>query len=397
MLWLRHRELVRWDEKKHGRLPNDREFGPATDAVYTLYHCGRAFPEGHPFKRGLRMDLGEHMWDHAEDFLEYLDLARTYPEARQRLEQMWDAYWLREKESLRWNPPGNPPRKFDLPSAEILLAKAKRLVAAECSLFTFENAQQMEKWGPYFTWARRLTAEDCVVTFNYDRVLEILADDNNTKLSTESVVAGQYHSDRVQASKCAEIIKLHGSVDWTFTKGSRPPAEFENYRVPLEFVRGKPDDALTCAADAIAIATPGPTKAELASGRFGPLWTRARNKIKDADAIVFVGYRFPPTDAMAREQILDAIETNTRPHIDLHVVLGPQDAPDVARLEEMLKHVGRNAKRQDTPPGFNGGKAFRVVRHRLWSQDFLQLVTRSDLIWKDIANPRWLAKPPPQD
>jgi hypothetical protein len=211
------------------------------------------------------------------------------------------------------------------------------------------------------------------------------------------VAAGAYHAHFVRTTRCAEILKLHGSVDWSLALGRKPPPAFGEPEYPLQFVRGKPDEALTCPDENIAIGTPGATKGNLANAQLAPLWNRAAEQIQVADAVVFVGYRFPPTDARAREHLLEAIEYNERPHVDLHVVLGPQRNEHVERLEEMLRYAAVRAKRQETPPGYNGGKSFRIVRHALWSQDFLQLVDRRGLIWRSHANPRWQGNGPPRE
>ncbi|MBK7582517.1 MAG: transposase [Myxococcales bacterium] len=59
-----------------------------------------------------------------------------------------------------------------------------------------------------------------------------------------------------------------------------------------------------------------------ASSRSRTRANQARDGVRDL-SIVFVGYRFPPTDAQARSELLGAIMKNVQRHIDLHIVLGP--------------------------------------------------------------------------
>jgi hypothetical protein len=43
------------------------------------------------------------------------------------------------------------------------------------------------------------------------------------------------------------------------------------------------------------------------------LWIEAKEALRMADVVVFMGYRFPPTYAEARGQLLDALRENTSP------------------------------------------------------------------------------------
>jgi len=72
--------------------------------------------------------------------------------------------------------------------------------------------------------------------------------------------------------------------------------------------------------------------------------------LKTADAIVFVGYRFPPTDSAARRILIDAIGENDKQHIVLHTVLGPKVHDDqTERLKAMLRAVPQFVAARDAP------------------------------------------------
>jgi len=86
----------------------------------------------------------------------------------------------------------------------------------------------------------------------------------------------------------------------------------------------------------MVIGNPGPTKSKLAQ-MLRPLWAKAGEALRHANAIVFIGYRFPPTDTYAAKFILDAIEANDNEskYMAVHVVLGRETgSPDSVRLQE---------------------------------------------------------------
>jgi hypothetical protein len=59
---------------------------------------------------------------------------------------------------------------------------------------------------------------------------------------------------------------------------------------------------------------------------------------------MFVGYRFPPTDAEARRRLLSAISESTKGvgAVHFHIVLGPRtSADDAMRLAGLLKSTGK--------------------------------------------------------
>jgi hypothetical protein len=141
--------------------------------------------------------------------------------------------------------------------------------------------------------------------------------------------------------------KLHGSVNW-----EQDPNE-SCVRVAGE------DHAATCDPRKLMIATPGPGKVN-ATKVFRRLWERAEGALQIADAVFFVGYRFPPSDSRARQRLLGALGANSRRPF-LHAVLGPNlGHQDVARLSAMLRYCCPNSE---------------VKVHPLFAEDFLSLAT----------------------
>ncbi len=166
-----------------------------------------------------------------------------------------------------------------------------------------------------------LTENDTIISFNYDLVVEKLRDARNVRANQTPGLSGSkvdvvHPAPRVErAPGTCPLLKLHGSVNWQKFAAD-----------PSARVQPRDDDfALHCSPPQMAIATPGPSKMREADG-FKCIWNLACDALKAAHAIVFVGFRFPETDAYALERLLGAIEENhpppMTPALRLHVVLG---------------------------------------------------------------------------
>jgi hypothetical protein len=291
------------------------------------------------------------LWPDAEAFLDQLDAAARGPNspAAKRMEM---AATMSAGGISNWPE---------------LSTAARRLVAASCLAFLKDADLDEERWQPYRSWAGALVPSDTIVTFNYDRVLETLGS-FDVKVNRPSRSGGEKPL----------ALKLHGSVDWyrkTDDDGS------------VTYSAASEEFALTCPGDQIGIATPGPTK-RLATGELAVQWTRAMNEITEAAIIVFIGYRFPPSDAEAREKLLGAIRENKSRHLQLHIVLGPElKHRDVIRLEQLLRYAMKRRGRWDlydedsrvvevgTDPG-----TFTLSTHALFAEDLLTVWDR-DLLW----------------
>jgi hypothetical protein len=232
---------------------------------------------------------------------------------------------------------------------------AKRLVAAACCAFLRGASPDQERWRPYRLWAGALEDSDTLVTFNYDRVLESLN-------AFDIFVPSGY-----QATGRPIVFKMHGSVDWQRT--TEPDGS------PIYGIGPRKEFALDCPGPEIGIATPGPSKA-ISTKELAPVWDAALTKLKEAEVIVFVGYRFPPSDAEARERLLGAIRDNEKTRLDVHTVLGPrQHADDVVRLAQMLKAILRQAGRHEEPHK-DVERSYWVQPHALYAEDFFTVWSR---------------------
>jgi hypothetical protein len=132
---------------------------------------------------------------------------------------------------------------------------------------------------------------------------------------------------------CAPVLKLHGSVDWCVS----------DQKVAVD---SKEDLPVRCHGDSLVLGVPGPNKAGIRNEirALDGLWESAIEAIRNAARIVFVGYRFPQTDAYARVEFLHAIlfaakAANLK---SVEIVLGPDlGDKDVARMKQLLGYALR--------------------------------------------------------
>ena len=193
---------------------------------------------------------------------------------------------------------------------------------------------------------------DQIITFNYDLVVEKLAAlSSSSALRAESIVLpGAAIFDGLH------VLHLHGCVSWR-------DGETVTTENPEKLLRG---------GQCPLLGTPGPTKKRYATDRFAPLWEAARAGLKTADRIVFLGYRFPPSDAQARRTILGAISDNVTKFLDIYTVVRG-NAEDSARLGELLRVAAHGNHRRDAEVIVEGPKLFRLKQHALFVEDFLSL------------------------
>lgn len=294
-------------------------------------------------RAGVNVNGEEHHWDDPEDFLDQLDGAAAAglgAPQRRRLEEIMHRAW-----SLNLTVPGVHTLE---PKLGEVREGARRLLAAECASFLVNVDHSTERWSPYVRWMRALRGNDTVITFNYDLVVETLAAATARELAV--MVPGD---QQPLADGAPLLLKMHGSVDWRRVEPVAHSDQTATFRRTREH-----DLCARCDPHELAIASPGPAKAagvkELRS-----IWDAALNCIRLADVIAFVGYRFPPTDASARDEILGTIHTRKGKGCLVLTVLGPNvHSPDSDRLAGLIENATGMAPR----------------RLPLYAQDFLGLV-----------------------
>src|SRR5262249_22181997 len=97
------------------------------------------------------------------------------------------------------------------------------------------------------------------------------------------------------------------------------------------------------------------------------LWSEALATIKIARRIVFVGYRFPPTDADAKRDILGTIAGHENSGaLRIETVLGPRvESDDSVRLRKLLDFTRRLTRDQiDQIPLFAEDYLLRITPGR---------------------------------
>jgi hypothetical protein len=312
------------------RHPSNHELYAQTRQLFRAHHKDNTKQTSH------------RLWANAEDFLDYVDLARK-------------DYGLAKVAGTDSD-------------SEKHWRDAVNAVVEECSFANTANLE-LEAWSPYKVWKDSLTPEDSVITFNYDLVTE--------QLGLTSILP----SEKVN-SRTVKVFKLHGSLDWYLTddvvKRDRPVSE-------LPF-----------------IATPGPTKLKSTNekGPLAVLWNRAKFELGNANAIVFMGYRFPPSDSYALMNILGAFRENKDDGVlTVHTVLGPRIHDEHSlRLTRLLDQGLRASGRKAMGTGEQRSGALMAMRvaahapmmkkayyeihqHPLYAQDFMALVPRTDLIF----------------
>lgn len=320
----------------------DGEITSCLHGAHRLYHYGCRFKDG-PLDDWNHGKLrGELLWENAEQFIDFLETAEQGQKdsaARLILERIISLNLRQEFGATQ--------------AVNRAAAGARRLLAAECSAFLASADPRTERWSPYVNWARYLEPNDVVVTFNYDRVLELIADTVPDKF--DFAVPGQKPEP-----KRVRVLHLHGCVDWELRSDNTI------HRTD------SPDFAISCADEQLAIYAPGPRKM-LALKHLKNLWDEALKAISTAKAVVFIGYRFPPSDAESREKLLGAISRNNREHLAVHIVLGPNPGDrDVLRLEQLLRYAARIGRRMPTKS--NAQNWFTLMPQRLWAEDFLSIV-----------------------
>lgn len=110
------------------------------------------------------------------------------------------------------------------------------------------------------------------------------------------------------------------------------------------------------------LGVPGPSKKELAESHLSQVWERAFDELQHADVVVFVGYRFPESDGLARHNILEALRKNLKGGV--RIVLGPHNR-DTPRVKAMIDWT------------ITDGRTVQV--EELWGQDFFAAFNRDGL------------------
>jgi hypothetical protein len=249
-----------------------------TELVYTLFDFHRAgAPHGRPA-----------YWKHAEEFLSFVDGAASASSHRHEIVRRLLTPWA-DGETPQLTP-------------EVFRDRCAQSIAAECLFTLGAKPLELETWAPYLQWASFRSDNDTIITFNYDLVLETIGTVSALRAFGAQTVLIPAPNARLNGllggAGVTNILKMHGSVDWVDAGGK---------------VQRNPDVETTLRSGQVPlIGTPGPTKSVRSNGHFAPIWDEAEDRLTAANVIVFMGYRFPPSDSEARSAILRSVRENTQ-------------------------------------------------------------------------------------
>jgi hypothetical protein len=277
----------------------------------------------------------ERRWTNAEEFVEFVDGASAGSESADTLNRICN--WAQVTNSAGGT------RSINFAKSGGVQTSVTRALVAECASFWKDARIDTERWAPYRGW-QIIDANRCNV-----------------------VLPGQPRDPKGHDRR-TRLLKLHGSVTW------RVDADQCRY-VEIE-------EALRQTQVNYAMAVPGPSKWDTAKRLFEPLWKEAEDAIRQADAIVFLGYRFPETDSEARRRILTAIANNQsarrlRIHVVLGADLGHRDVVRMRRLVEVCVGPNRTQVRTQSEDedarDSHIGRLAQIIVEPLYAEDFLAL------------------------
>jgi hypothetical protein len=264
-------------------------------------------------------------WGHAEEFLDLVDAAVANEGKGHHAAELITAMLggvVRYPDGRAREENGAYHDGVNLPSVAALGRAARLAVLSDCWAFLRGADLRDERWLPYVKWKNALTADDTVLTFNYDAVPELL---KASALDLHIVTPQQAADPFVAAVPGTRVIKLHGSTTWALRE-----SDF------AESASGDPISLLDSRYEPL-MGFPGPGKMTTCNGRLKTLWGMGMQSIREAREVVFIGYRFPPTDTFAKVKILDALRDARRgKQLHVEIVLGTDQTVAVERMKELL-------------------------------------------------------------
>lgn len=176
--------------------------------------------------------------------------------------------------------------------------------------------------------ASRLHAQDCVISFNYDCLIDrALREEANRKWDPDDgsygfTISGggshwKKHSRGRPVKLPIRLLKMHGSANWLRNVDS----ENEDPEVELAESTNKVKDLSS------SIIPPTWFK-DLQLFPFGEIWKAARKEVRTARAIIVIGYSVPETDLFTRSLFkVEAGSKEKREQLDLLVLVNPRQEP----------------------------------------------------------------------
>lgn len=346
-------DLKSWPDYNAHALPGGVLPSHWAEAVVVTYKVGLGTP-------GYRQ-----LWQNAEQFLDCLDIMTRTKAGHMARSLTTSMLHVSNRGSFA---EGGVKRDVSNEARAILKAvniqqlrlEAIRFVAGATSYFLaavekdLDFVRTSEQWEPYMRWASKLERGDTVISFNYDRVPQVLAS-ASTKVEgmrplTLFCPLTSDDADHFDGKNGRYVLDcpLHGNVGWALGQDGIITRAGEN--VALK------DPAK------VLMAIPGQDKKGHANKALDHLWRYAMKKIEEAHVVALIGYRFPPTDNHAKLRLLEAMG-KTR-EIPVHIVLGPSNE-HTSRVKGMVAWTRRDLQ--------------RVVHHDMYAEDFFAVFERERL------------------
>ena len=183
------------------------------------------------------------------------------------------------------------------------------------------NATTSEKCTYHARLASLLHAQDCVINFNYDCLMDrALRDKSNRRWDPDKggygfeVVGGstrwRRHAAGHPVDRSIRLLKMHGSLNWRRHSASKV---------------GLAADTNTVSSLKGVIIPPTWFK-DLTEFPFNEIWKTARQEVRTSRIMVVVGYSVPQTDLFSRSLFkVEAGSKEKREQLDLLVLVNPDE------------------------------------------------------------------------
>lgn len=170
--------------------------------------------------------------------------------------------------------------------------------------------------------AENLYTHDCVVSFNYDCVIDRALKNHTLKRWDPdkngygfSISGGgehwKNHSTGRKVENSIKLLKLHGSMNWKRKEGGDEIELVED----LDQVKNLKGSII-----------PPTWFKDLNQSPFKSIWKRAREKVRSARIIIVVGYSVPETDLFSKSLFkVEAGSKRKREKLDLLVLVNPDE------------------------------------------------------------------------
>lgn len=191
----------------------------------------------------------------------------------------------------------------------------------------------------------QLDPKDVIISFNYDCLMDISLSRGANRWAavrgygvpvSGDVKAWTSGDAAASTEPCTQLLKMHGSLNWTLGSGGQIILTGQNY---LD-------------AESPCIVPPDWAKEDLDGEPFRTIWSKASSAFEHANSLVFIGYSMPATDLYV-QALIRAARSRATHGLSTVVVVNPDDGAYHRTIQVVAK--GLDA-------------AVRFVRARSWTE-----------------------------